>query len=80
MRTLRSRNIRRRSLLRARIYGHKPVLISHHGALALYGCMNCNVLMEIWDNPDCVSGPMPQGSCKKKLSWWRKLLVSIIPI
>ena len=83
MRTLRARSLRRRSLLRARLYGHKPALVSHHGALALYACYGCNSLMEVWDSPDCVNGSMPQVPCKKDvavLALWRKAFLKMTPM
>lgn len=78
MKTRKAQSIRRRSLLKARIYGHKPALISHEGALALYGCYQCERTMEIWDNPNCVNGTMPERPCSEELSWWRKVLIKLI--
>ena len=79
MRTRKARSLRRQSLRHARIYGHKPTLISHHGALALFGCYRCEMTMEIWDSPDCVSGPMSQATCSGiNAGLIRKLLIKLI--
>lgn len=79
MRTFEARKIRRRALRHARIRGHQPRLISHHGALALYGCQRCHEIFECWDSPAIVSGPMPHVVCYGiKAGWLRKLFIKLI--
>lgn len=79
MRTREARKIRRQSLRLAGIYGHKTALISHEGALALYGCYQCEAIMEIWDSPAYASGSMPQSICRGiEVGWFRKLLIKFI--
>jgi hypothetical protein len=73
MRTGRARRMVRRAVLIARIKGHKPRLISHSGALKLYGCLNegCSTTLEGWDNPEHVSGAMAYSFCPA--SRWHKI-------
>ena len=80
MRTIEARRLRSRCLRHARIHGHKPVLISHHGALALYGCMNCEDTMELWDDPAISNGPMPHRSCNVKTGFFRRILAKLISL
>ena len=80
MRTVEARRLQRRCLRHARIYGHKPVLISHHGALALYGCMDCEKTMEVWDSPAIANGPMDQSLCEISPKFLRRILIRLISI
>jgi hypothetical protein len=82
MRTTRARRLLRRGLFLARVRGHRPKLISHSGALKLYGCLqgqNCQALLECWDNPDNVAGPMLHADCiDNEIGWIRKLVLKLI--
>jgi len=64
MRTREARKLRKKNLRRVRILGHRPELITHSGALALYGCYLCESVMEVWDAPAIVNGPMPESPCR----------------
>ena len=78
MRTTEACRLQRKCLRRARIYGHKPILVSHHGALALYGCMGCEKPMEIWDSPAITNGPMDQSLCDINAGFARRILIRLI--
>lgn len=79
MRTRTARRLRRQALRHARIFGHKPALISHEGALALYGCYRCAETMEVWDSPGIVNGSMNQRVCPgTKAGWLRRLAIKMI--
>jgi len=82
MRTRKARRLRRQGLIRCRVGGHRPALISATGALAVYGCLNhnCLSLFEVWDNPDHIAGQMYHSTCvDTKITWWRKLLLKMLP-
>ena len=65
MRTNEAKRTRNRALKDARKHGHDVALISESGALELYGCYNknCNDIMDIWDSPAIVNGPMSHRPC-----------------
>ena len=65
MRTREARRMRDRALKDARKQGHNVALISKSGAIELYGCLNdCDSIMDIWDSPAIVNGPMPEVKCR----------------
>jgi len=65
MRTREARRMRDRALKDARKQGHNVALISKSGAIELYGCLNdCDLIMDIWDSPAIVNGPMPNVKCR----------------
>ena len=79
MRTREARKLRKKNLRHARIFGHQPELITHSGALALYGCHLCEAIMEVWDSPAIVNGPMSQlPCCGAKKSRIRKFFIRLI--
>jgi len=82
MRTRKARQLVRRGLLIARVRGHQPTLISHSGAMILYGCKEskCYALLEGWDNPDNVCGPMVHTNCGTEIGWFRKQLLKLIAL
>jgi len=64
MRTREARRMRDRALKDARRQGHDVALIAKSGAIELYGCLNdCDAIMDIWDSPAIVNGPMPEVKC-----------------
>ena len=81
MRTRKARRIRRLSLIRSRVRGHRPALVSTSGAITIYACHHCPMIFEVWDNPDHAAGQMLHQPCQHvKLSWWRKFLLAVIPV
>jgi hypothetical protein len=79
MRTRTARRLRRQALRHARTFGHKPALISHEGALALFGCYRCSAIMEVWDSPSIVNGSLNQEQCPgTKAGWLRRLAIKMI--
>ena len=65
MRTREARRMRDRALRDARKQGHNVALISKSGAIELYGCLNnCDAIMDIWDSPAIVNGPMSEVKCR----------------
>ena len=65
MRTREARRKRDRALKDAKRNGHKVEMSSESGAGELYGCLRqgCNDLMDCWDAPAIVNGPMPHRKC-----------------
>jgi len=64
MRTKEARRMKARALKNARKHGHDVALISRSGAVELYGCLNdCDAVMDIWDSPAIVNGPMAEAKC-----------------
>jgi len=64
MRTREAKRMRDKALRDARKRGHNVALISKSGAIELYGCLNnCDAIMDIWDSPAIVNGPMPEVEC-----------------
>ena len=82
MRTRKARHLLRKALLVARLRGHRPKMVSHSGALKLYGCLQgkkCQAIMECWDNPDNMAGPMLHSDCvDSEVGWIRKLILKFI--
>jgi len=82
MRTKRARYLLRKWLIVARLRGHRPKMVSHSGALKLYGCLQgkkCQAIMECWDNPDNMAGPMLHSDCvDSEVGWIRKLILKFI--
>tara|TARA_Y100001951_G_C11272555_1_gene259733 strand:- start:366 stop:683 length:318 start_codon:yes stop_codon:yes gene_type:complete len=77
MRTNEAKRTRDKALRDARKHGHDVTLISRGGALELYGCYNCNDVMDIWDSPAIVNGPMSHRACagiSRKQSWGARML------
>jgi hypothetical protein len=81
VRTRGARRLLRRGLLIAVVRGHKPTEIVHSGALKLYGCrrQECRAMLEAWDNPDNVAGPMLHSNCGE-INWIRKLILKLISL
>ncbi len=80
MRTRKARQLLRRGLCASKIRGHQPALVSHMGAIKLYGCRakGCNAILECWDNPDNVCGSMIHTNCNsRELGWLRKQLLKL---
>ena len=83
MRTRKARQLLRRGLRVSKIRGHRPALISHMGAIKLYGCrtLGCDAILECWDNPDNVSGSMVHTNCNHlELGWLRRQLLKLTAI
>jgi hypothetical protein len=79
MRTREARKLRRQALRHARIYGHQPVEICHEGALNLFACRGCNALLEVWDSPNIVNGPMHQDLCVNcDPGWLQRIAIRLI--
>ena len=65
MRTREAKRVRNRAVRNARRHGHAVALISKSGAVELYGCLNnCDAIMDIWDSPAIVNGPMHEVKCR----------------
>ena len=65
MKTREAKRVRNRAVRNARRHGHDVALISKSGAVALYGCLNnCDAIMDIWDSPAIVNGPMHEVKCR----------------
>ena len=65
MRTREAKRVRNRAVRNARRHGHDVALISKSGAVELYGCLNnCDAIMDIWDSPAIVNGPMHEVKCR----------------
>ena len=80
MRTRKARRMLKRGLRIARLRGHQPRLIAHSGAVRIYGCAaECSAILECWDNPDNVAGPMLHADCiDAEVGWIRKLILKFI--
>jgi len=79
MRTREARKLRRQALRHAKVYGHQPVEVCHEGALHLFACRGCSALLEIWDSPSIVNGPMHQGTCPSCYpNWFRRMAIKLI--
>lgn len=80
MRTRKAKRLLGRGLCVSKVRGHRPALISHMGAIKLYGCMTlgCNATLECWDNPDNVAGSMVHTNCKhRNLGWFRRQMLKL---
>jgi hypothetical protein len=64
MRTHKARGARDRAVVSAIFSGHDPQRLTHSGAMELWVCKNCNVVMDCWDNPAVVNGPMSRTRCR----------------
>lgn len=83
MRTRKARQLLRRGLRVSKIRGHQPVIVSHTGAIKLYGCKRgkCFAILECWDNPDVVSGTMVHTNCShRELGWIRRQLLKLVAL
>lgn len=81
MRTRKARRLLRRGLRVSKIRRHQPALVSHMGAIKLYGCRGCDAILECWDNPDNVAGTMIHTNCNhQELGWLRRQLLKLISI
>tara|TARA_R100001244_G_C5120580_1_gene123402 strand:- start:393 stop:668 length:276 start_codon:yes stop_codon:yes gene_type:complete len=63
MRTKEARRIRNKGLKRAWKNGHVVATICEGEAFSAYGCMNCDDLMDFWDSPAGMNGPMAHRVC-----------------
>ena len=64
MRTHSARRARDNALVTATLAGHEPVRLTLSGAMELWVCKNCDVVMDCWDNPAVVNGPMSRTRCR----------------
>jgi hypothetical protein len=64
MRTHSARRIRDKAVVAATLAGHEPVKLTLSGAMELWVCRNCDVVMDCWDNPAVVNGPMSRTRCR----------------
>lgn len=81
MRTRKAKQLLKQGLRVSKVRGHRPALISHLGAIKLYGCkaMGCDAILECWDNPDNVCGAMVHTNCHhQELGWIRRQLLKLI--
>ena len=85
MRTKEARRIRNKGLKQAKRKGHVVALICESEAFSAYGCMNCTDIMDFWDSPAGMNGPMAHRKCsgraakkniltriRKRITDWRK--------
>ena len=63
MRTKEARRIRNKGLRQAWKNGHVVATICESEAFSAYGCMNCNDVMDFWDSPAGMNGPMAHRKC-----------------
>jgi hypothetical protein len=64
MRTSKARTARDEAVEKAIKQGHKPKMLTQSGAMELWVCENgCNKIMDAWDSPAIVNGPMPHVEC-----------------
>ena len=63
MRTKKARRIRSKGLRRAKKNGHVVATICESEAFSAYGCVNCNDIMDFWDSPAGMNGPMAHRKC-----------------
>ena len=63
MRTKEARRIRNDGLKQAWKNGHVVATICEGEAFSAYGCMNCNDVMDFWDSPAGMNGPMAHRKC-----------------
>ncbi len=64
MRTHSARRARDNALVTATLAGHEPLRLTRSGAMELWVCKNCDVVMDCWDNPAVVNGPMSRTRCR----------------
>ena len=63
MRSKEARQIRSKGLKRAKKNGHVVATICEGEAFSAYGCVNCNDIMDFWDSPAGMNGPMAHRRC-----------------
>ena len=63
MRTKEARRIRNDGIKRAWKNGHVVATICESESFSAYGCMNCNDVMDFWDSPAGMNGPMAHRKC-----------------
>ena len=63
MRTKEARRIRNDGLKQAWKNGHVVATICEGEAFSAYGCINCNDIMDFWDSPAGMNGPMAHRKC-----------------
>ena len=63
MKTKEARRIRNKGLKRAKKNGHVVATICESESFSAYGCMNCDDLMDFWDSPAGMNGPMAHRVC-----------------
>ena len=63
MRTKEARRMRDKGLRRAKRKGHVVAVICEGEAFSAYGCMNCTDIMDFWDSPAGMNGPMAHRKC-----------------
>ena len=63
MRTKEARRIRNKGLKRAKKNGHVVATICESESFSAYGCLNCDDLMDFWDSPAGMNGPMAHQKC-----------------
>ena len=63
MRTKEARRIRNDGLKRAKKKGHVVATICESESFSAYGCLNCDDLMDFWDSPAGMNGPMAHRKC-----------------
>ena len=63
MRSKEARQIRSKGLKRAKKNGHVVATICEGEAFSAYGCINCNDIMDFWDSPAGMNGPMAHRKC-----------------
>jgi len=63
MRTKEARRIRNKGLKRAKKNGHVVATICESESFSAYGCLNCDDLMDFWDSPAGMNGPMAHRKC-----------------
>ena len=83
MRTKKAIRIRNKGLKQAKKNGHVVATICESEAFSAYGCLNCDDLMDFWDSPAGMNGPMAHRRCraaqqpsfiKNIFSWLRKII------
>lgn len=82
MRTRKARRLLKRGLRIAGLRGHQPRLVSHSGAVRVYGCAaECNAILECWDNPENVGGTMVHTNCNGvKIGWVSRQILKLIAL
>ena len=66
MRTSSARRVRNKALMRSVLSGHDPILVTKSGAMELWVCQNCDALIDCWDSPAIVNGPMQFTTCPER--------------
>jgi hypothetical protein len=63
MKYRKAKKTRDNAIVSATFSGHDPMLLVHSGAMELWVCKNCDALLDAWDRPAIVNGPMPYTRC-----------------